>query len=475
MNSKRNNEMRLAQMDFSLIYRLADLTAIGLCFYLAKALVGSHLSLTPIDSILLLGIGLIFMLFAESTNLYKSWWVNQTTAQFSSVFTPWVLSIATAALASYVFGYANADSQWAILTWLFLVPFTFLTWRFMVYTVVLRLQEKGSYVRKAAIIGNDQEAIKLLDKINSNKYLGIKVIGFFDKKSEVSKEILNEFNQKGCHYRGSIERAYQMAKAGDISQVYVTSSVESDAELKLLMRKFADTTANVYLIQKPVLDYSLQNRMVNIDDVQMVSVQDTPFYGVSKFLKRAQDIVISSIILAMISPILVAIAVGIKATSKGPIVFKQYRYGLDGKSIKVWKFRSMKTMENGAKVTQATKNDPRVTKFGAFLRRTSLDELPQFINVLQGRMSIVGPRPHAVAHNEEYRVLIENYMLRHKVKPGITGWAQINGYRGETDTLYKMEKRVEFDLDYIKNWSLGLDIKIIFLTIFKGFVGKTAY
>jgi putative colanic acid biosynthesis UDP-glucose lipid carrier transferase len=165
------------------------------------------------------------------------------------------------------------------------------------------------------------------------------------------------------------------------------------------------------------------------------------------------------------------IAAAVKFTSRGPIIFKQVRYGLDGKKIFVWKFRSMSTMDNGAKVVQATKGDARITKVGAFIRRTSLDELPQFINVLQGRMSVVGPRPHAVAHNEEYRKLIPYYMLRHKVKPGITGWAQINGFRGETDTLDKMEGRIDHDLDYIRNWSLLMDIKIIFLTVFKGFVG----
>ncbi|MFB1340553.1 exopolysaccharide biosynthesis polyprenyl glycosylphosphotransferase, partial [Escherichia coli] len=176
-----------------------------------------------------------------------------------------------------------------------------------------------------------------------------------------------------------------------------------------------------------------------------------------------------------ISPILLIIACLIKLTSPGPIIFKQTRYGMDGKPIKVWKFRSMSVMENDNKVIQATKNDIRITKIGRLLRRTSLDELPQFFNVLFGGMSIVGPRPHAVAHNEQYRNLIEGYMLRHKVKPGITGWAQINGWRGETDTLEKMEKRVEFDLEYIREWSIWLDLKIIFLTIFKGFINKSAY
>jgi putative colanic acid biosynthesis UDP-glucose lipid carrier transferase len=180
-------------------------------------------------------------------------------------------------------------------------------------------------------------------------------------------------------------------------------------------------------------------------------------------------------VLLLISPLLLMIAAAIKLTSKGPVLFRQDRYGLDGKRIGVYKFRSMKVMENGGAVTQAKRNDSRVTAVGAFLRRTSLDELPQFFNVLLGEMSVVGPRPHAVAHNEEYRKQVAYYMLRHKVRPGITGWAQINGWRGETDTLEKMEMRVKYDLDYIRNWSLFFDVRIVFKTVFKGFVDKNAY
>jgi putative colanic acid biosynthesis UDP-glucose lipid carrier transferase len=169
------------------------------------------------------------------------------------------------------------------------------------------------------------------------------------------------------------------------------------------------------------------------------------------------------------------IAIAIKLDSKGPVLFKQRRYGLNGEVIQVLKFRTMKTLDDGVMVVQASKDDPRITTLGRFLRKTSLDELPQFWNVLQGNMSIVGPRPHAVAHNEEYRQLIEGYMLRHKVKPGITGWAQVNGFRGETETLDKMQSRVEYDLFYINHWSLAFDLKIIGLTIIKGFINKSAY
>jgi putative colanic acid biosynthesis UDP-glucose lipid carrier transferase len=212
-----------------------------------------------------------------------------------------------------------------------------------------------------------------------------------------------------------------------------------------------------------------------VGDIPTVSIHETPFYGVDGWVKRVEDIVLSSVILALIAIPMLIIATGVKFSSPGPVIFRQRRYGLSGQEIEVWKFRSMTVCENGDDVRQATKCDPRITAFGAFLRRTSLDELPQFINVLQGRMSIVGPRPHAIAHNEEYRKLISGYMLRHKVKPGITGWAQINGWRGETESLDKMRNRVEHDLTYIRNWSLWLDIKIILVTALKGFCGKNAY
>jgi Undecaprenyl-phosphate glucose phosphotransferase len=207
-----------------------------------------------------------------------------------------------------------------------------------------------------------------------------------------------------------------------------------------------------------------------------IDISCTPLDGVSRQVKRLEDIIIGIAIGLLITPLCLTIALLIKLTSPGPVLFKQNRHGLDGKLFRVYKFRTMKvhTEENGS-ITQAQKNDPRITKIGSFLRRTSLDELPQFLNVLQGRMSIVGPRPHALDHNEYYKDLVESYMWRHKVKPGITGLAQVRGYRGETDTLEKMEKRVECDLEYINNWSLWLDIKVILLTTLKGFINKNAY
>jgi len=204
-------------------------------------------------------------------------------------------------------------------------------------------------------------------------------------------------------------------------------------------------------------------------------VYDTPFRGMNRLVKRAQDVVLGTLFLLISALPMLVIATAIKLTSKGPVLFRQRRHGEDGVEFEVLKFRSMTVQENGPTVTQAQRHDPRVTAVGAFIRRTSLDELPQFLNVIAGTMSLVGPRPHAIAHNHLYRTKILEYMRRNKVKPGITGWAQVNGLRGETDTLDKMVARVDHDLAYIRSWSLWLDLKIIFLTVFGRKVRQNAY
>ncbi|MBI5138128.1 MAG: undecaprenyl-phosphate glucose phosphotransferase [Nitrospirae bacterium] len=251
--------------------------------------------------------------------------------------------------------------------------------------------------------------------------------------------------------------------------------MRAEERIRELTNSLTDATASVYLVPD-IFAFELMNaRAQEIDGMPVISLCDTPFSGLDGYLKRIEDIVLSLVIMALLLPLTLTIALGAKLTSRGPVLFKQRRYGLDGRQIKVYKFRTMTVCEDGGEITQATHGDARITRFGAFLRRTSLDELPQFYNVLQGRMSIVGPRPHAVAHNEQYRRLIKGYMWRHKVRPGITGLAQVAGYRGETETLDKMEKRVEYDLNYIRNWSLFLDLKIIALTVVRGFTHKNAY
>jgi len=241
------------------------------------------------------------------------------------------------------------------------------------------------------------------------------------------------------------------------------------------MEVLQNTTASVHFVPDVFGVSIIQGRLTDMGGIPVLGLQITPFEGINGLIKRISDIVFSIIILLLISPALVLVAIGVKLSSPGPVIFRQRRTGLDGEIIEVYKFRSMRTQDNGPKIQQATRNDSRITKFGAFIRKTSLDELPQFVNVLQGRMSIVGPRPHAVAHNEEYRNIVKAYMARHKVKPGITGWAQVNGLRGETDTVEKMASRVEFDLEYLRNWSVSLDLLIIFKTVALMVHDKTAF
>jgi len=242
-----------------------------------------------------------------------------------------------------------------------------------------------------------------------------------------------------------------------------------------LIDALGDTTVSLYYVPDVLDSNQFQARVGEILGVPVIALRESPFHGYQGAAKRLMDMVLASLGLLVGGPLLLSIALAIRLTSKGPVLFRQRRYGLDGREIVIYKFRTMTVTEDAGWIDQAKPDDTRVTRLGRFLRRYSLDETPQLINVLQGRMSLVGPRPHAVGHNEEYRRLIKAYMVRHKVKPGITGWAQVNGHRGETDTIEKMQARVEYDLEYLRNWSLGLDLQIIVRTIRLVFFDRHAY
>ena len=242
-----------------------------------------------------------------------------------------------------------------------------------------------------------------------------------------------------------------------------------------LLDDLKDTTVSIYYVPDIFLSDLIQSRSGEVAGIPVISMCETPFFGYRGVIKRVTDVVLTLAVLVPLFPVLALVALLVKISSPGPAIFRQRRYGLDGQEITVYKFRTMTVTEDGDRVVQATVGDRRITPIGAVLRRYSIDELPQLINVLQGRMSIVGPRPHAVAHNEQYRKLIKGYMVRHKVKPGITGWAQVNGWRGETDTLEKIEQRVAHDIYYIENWSAWLDLKILVMTPLALITGKNAY
>jgi len=251
--------------------------------------------------------------------------------------------------------------------------------------------------------------------------------------------------------------------------------MRAEQRIRDVLNRFSDTTASVYIVPDFFVFELLHSRWNNILGVPVVSVFENPFYGVDGMLKRAFDLLVGTCCLVLAAIPMLTIAILVRFSSPGPIFFRQKRYGLDGREIRVWKFRTMRVCEDGPNVVQAVRHDPRVTPIGRFLRRTSLDELPQLFNVMAGNMSLVGPRPHAQAHNEQFRGQIQGYMLRHKVRPGITGLAQVHGWRGETDTLFKMEKRVEYDHKYIREWSLWLDLRILVQTIAVVFSGRNAH
>jgi len=362
----------------------------------------------------------------------------------------------------------NIADRMFLMVWFGIEVVALSLWTVLVRKLLVYSRQLGFNRRSAAIVGTGVLGSSLAEKFLLHTWMGIDPKSFYDVQSE-------QGGSSGVPYAGNIDKLILDAKAGHFDRVYITLPLSMESVIRRIVDELSDSTINLYLVPD-VFAFDLMNaRQTSIDGLPAISIYDSPFTFTDSVLKRGFDIFGSLGILAVIALPMLAIAIAVKMTSKGPAIFKQKRYGLDGKPIEVWKFRSMTTQDNGSVVIQATKNDARLTPIGSFIRRTSLDELPQFINVLQGQMSIVGPRPHAIAHNEEYRRLIKGYMLRHKVKPGITGWAQINGWRGETDTLEKMENRIKYDLEYIKNWSLWLDVKIVFLTVFKGFIGKNAY
>lgn len=336
--------------------------------------------------------------------------------------------------------------------------------------VLLNHLDQPGVRRRAVIVGANAVGVRLARALKSNRTRGHEFVGYFDDRGAERIDLAS-----AEQLTGALAELPGFIDENDVRDVYITLPLSSQPRITELMEMLQNTTASLHFVPDVFGVSIIQGRLEDVGGVPVVSLAVTPFTGLNGLLKRVSDIFISCCILVLIFPALLLIAIGVKMSSPGPVIFKQKRTGLDGQVIEVYKFRSMTVQDNGAFIKQATRNDSRITKFGAFIRKTSLDELPQLFNVLQGRMSVVGPRPHAVAHNIQYRELVRAYMARHKVKPGITGWAQVNGFRGETDTLDKMRLRVEYDLEYLRNWSLRLDVLIILRTVRLVFFDRGAY
>ena len=334
----------------------------------------------------------------------------------------------------------------------------------------LRSWWTGRVTRKAVMVGAGPLAAIVAHALQDKGIGHSDLLGWFDDRGADRLQA-----HQGLKLLGPLSALASYVREHRIDDVYITLPMSSQPRIAGLLESVHDTTASVYYVPDIPGIGIIQGRLHHLNGVPVLGLCETPFVGINEIVKRASDVVLASLILVLCSPLMLAIAVGVKLTSPGPVIFKQRRNGLDGHEITVYKFRSMTTQDDGSVIAQAGRNDPRVTRFGAFLRRTSLDELPQFVNVLQGNMSIVGPRPHAVAHNERYRQAIKAYMVRHKVRPGITGWAQVNGLRGETESVERMQARVEYDLAYLRNWSLWLDLRIVLRTIRLVLFDRNAY
>jgi putative colanic acid biosysnthesis UDP-glucose lipid carrier transferase len=413
-----------------------------------------------------------FNLAAEWRGLYRPFRAEPLWHELRIAMTTWLVVPAVLLTAGFVTKTSDSFSRMVTLTWFAAAAVALTLFRVLCRGILRKLRASGRNSRTVAVVGATPISEKLCRRIQDRPWLGMRVTGIYDSRGSARR---HDFTEVDVPFAGTQDDLLRDVKAGKIDIVYIGLPLRAEKRITDLLELLADTTATVCLTADFFAYDLLSARWHQVGDIPAVSIYDSPFAGIAGWLKRLEDIVLGSLILTLIAIPMMIVAVAVKVTSPGPVFFRQRRFGLNGKPIRVLKFRTMSVCEDGPVVIQAKKHDARITRLGAFLRRTSIDELPQFLQVITGEMSIVGPRPHAIAHNEAYRALIKGYMLRHKVRPGITGWAQVNGFRGETDTLDKMENRVKFDLEYIAEWHLGMDLKIILLTLFGAKTKQSAY
>lgn len=368
----------------------------------------------------------------------------------------WAVILGILLAIGYVVKFTEEYSRRVVLTWAVVTPALLIVCTLSLHEVMRRLLCDPSNARKVVFAGFNEVSEALSRQLTRSTEFCMSVAGFFDDRSEERLNVTEDVK-----LLGKLTELAAYVKAHNVQVIFIALPMRHMQRVTHLLDDLRDTTASIYYVPDIFVFDLIQARSGAINGIPVIAMCETPFYGFRGIAKRLTDISISALVLLMALPLLIGIAIAVRLDSHGPTIFRQRRYGLNGEEIIVYKFRTMTVLEDGATVTQASKDDARTTRVGRILRRYSLDELPQLINVLQGRMSLVGPRPHAVAHNEMYRKLIKGYMVRHKVLPGITGWAQVNGLRGETRTVEQMEARVRYDLEYLRNWSIFFDLRIL--------------
>jgi putative colanic acid biosysnthesis UDP-glucose lipid carrier transferase len=424
-------------------------------------------------TVLSLFASLVFIVAASSNELYRSWRSDSLHVESMRVLACWGVAVLATASAAYLVEQAGSlfpqELAWR---WFLLAPVLLLLTRVSIRLALRLARLKGHNYRRTAIVGSTRIAARLVETITEAPWLGLRFVGIYDDRHAQDERVHPELQDR---IEGNIDALVRAAAEGDVDTVYITLPLRAELRIKSLIDRLSELPLTLIYVPDFFIFTMLNAQWQRVGNYHVVNVVATPFLGVSGLTKRLEDIVLTSLILCITAIPMLVIALAVKATSPGPVIFRQRRYGLNGREFEIWKFRTMTVTADGDQFVQASRNDPRVTSIGNFLRRTSLDELPQFINVLQGRMSIVGPRPHPVALDEQHRRLIPRYYFRHKIRPGITGLAQVRGFRGQTDTLDKMRRRIELDIEYIDSWSLFLDLKIILLTIIRGMRDQNAY
>ena len=424
------------------------------------------------DSYVVLAVvsGLLYYIFlrgqmAQDWGTFTSGWtvVNR-------VVVAWVGVIMALLLIGYATKVSADFSRRALFIWFLTTPLVLVMVLFVLRYWFRQAIIASGQARSVVIVGVNQVSRELAQNITTRPELGMKLRGFFDDRGPARLG-----DMESIELLGRLSGILDYVKQEKIDTIFVAIPLSYVERAQTLLAELQDTTASIYFVPDIFVFDLIQARTDDLDGIPVVALCETPFHGWRGLLKRVSDFALAVVMLVVTAPAMVIIALVIKFTSPGNVIFKQRRYGLDGEEIIIYKFRTMTVVEDGEKIRQAAKDDSRVTPFGRFLRRYSLDELPQLINVLQGRMSVVGPRPHAVAHNEEYRRLISGYMVRHKATPGITGLAQVNGCRGETANVTDMKRRIHYDLEYLRHWSLGLDLRILLRTLVLWFRDEKAY
>ncbi|MES2684731.1 MAG: undecaprenyl-phosphate glucose phosphotransferase [Pseudomonadota bacterium] len=414
--------------------------------------------LPPYDMLLMVSVMLGYLLFRR-INITASWRPGQPGSLGTKVLASWGWLVGLVMFLALITKSSETFSRQLLILWFLTTPVLLVLAHLVARYLLVELMPRSDEPRTAVIIFANDSARMLGSKLM--KSTGYKLLGYFDDRED---------DRTGggiadVPLLGKARVAAQYVRDHEVEVVFVVLPDSGARRAIAVIDELGDTTASLYYVPDFFMFSLLKAQVGEIESVPVLQVAESPFYGVDGVLKQIFDFVFAFFALIAILPILGGVAIAVKMSSPGPVFFKQKRYGLNGKRFWVYKFRSMKLDAPDAGTRQATKDDDRITRVGRFIRKTSLDELPQFINVLKGEMSVVGPRPHTVAHNEHYRKQVTRYMLRHKVKPGVTGWAQVNGLRGETANIERMEERIRFDLEYIRNWSPWHDLKIIWLTV----------